>query len=69
VAGGKALRVIAAELHRAPSTISREVSRNSPNDALRRGRPYRDGVAQAKAEGRARRPKRAKLASDPQLAG
>ncbi len=55
----KGVREIARELHRAPSTISRELRRNA---ATRGGRlDYRAGVAQWKAELLARRPKAAKL--------
>jgi IS30 family transposase len=56
LAAGRSLRVIAAGLGRPPSTVSREVRRNSV-----RGR-YRALAAQAQADERARRPKAAKLA-------
>jgi IS30 family transposase len=65
VAAGEPLRVIAARLGRAPSTVSREVRRNSPR---RRG-GYRAGAAQAQAEFRARRPKTARLAAEGRLRG
>jgi transposase, IS30 family len=58
VAAGEPLRVIAARLGRAPSTVSREIGRN----ASRLG--YRAVAAQAQAEFRARRPKTAKLAGN-----
>jgi len=61
VAAGDGCRVIAARLGRAPSTVSREVRRNSGQ------RGYRALVAQARAEERARRPKAAKLARNPEL--
>jgi transposase, IS30 family len=56
LAAGVSLRQIAAGLGRLPSTVSREVARNSV-----RGR-YRALAAQAQADERARRPKAAKLA-------
>jgi transposase, IS30 family len=61
-AAGDGVRVIAARLGRAPSTVSREVRRN----CLSRGR-YRAVAAQRRAEDRARRPKAAKLAGDGEL--
>ena len=61
-AAGDGVRVIAARLGRAPSTVSREVRRN----CLSRGR-YRAVAAQRRAEDRARRPKTAKLAGDGEL--
>jgi transposase, IS30 family len=61
-AAGDSVRVIAARLGRAPSTVSREVRRN----CLSRGR-YRAVAAQRRAEDRARRPKAAKLAGDGEL--
>lgn len=64
-ARGLGIRAIARELGRSPSTISREVRRNA---ATRSGkREYRAGVAQWKAQTAARRPKAAKLATNPQL--
>jgi IS30 family transposase len=63
-AAGLAVRVIAARLGRAPSTVSREVRRN----CLSRGR-YRATAAQRRAEDRARRPKTAKLAGNDELRG
>jgi transposase, IS30 family len=62
LAAGDGVRVIAARLGRAPSTVSREVRRN----CLSRGR-YRAVAAQRRAEDRARRPKAAKLAGDGEL--
>jgi IS30 family transposase len=62
LAAGDGVRVIAARLGRAPSTVSREVRRN----CLSRGR-YRATAAQRRAEDRARRPKAAKLAGDGEL--
>jgi IS30 family transposase len=59
------VREIARQLGRAPSTISRELQRNS---ALRTGRPeYRAWTAQTHADRRARRPKPAKLAVNLEL--
>jgi len=62
VAAGEPLRVIAARLGRAASTVSREVRRNTPWQ----GR-YRAVAAQGQAEARARRPKTAKLAGNARL--
>ena len=65
LAGGCGLREIARQLGRAPSTISRELQRNA---ALRTGRPeYRASTAQTHADRRARRPKPAKFAVNPEL--
>jgi IS30 family transposase len=63
VAAGEPVRVIAARLGRSPSTVSREVRRNTG------WRGYRALAAQGQAQWRARRPKAAKLASNPVLAG
>ncbi len=64
-AQGSGVREIARQLGRAPSTISRELQRNA---ALRTGRPeYRASTAQTHADRRARRPKPAKLAVNPEL--
>jgi transposase, IS30 family len=64
LAAGDSLRVIAGRLGRAPSTISREVRRNS------RGRgAYRALAAQGQAQYRAARPKTAKLAGNEELRG
>src|SRR5215210_4072090 len=64
-AQGLGVRAIARELRRDPGTISREVRRNA---ATRSGkREYRASVAQWKAQTAARRPKPAKLASNPRL--
>jgi Helix-turn-helix domain len=65
LAGGCGVREIARQLGRAPSTISRELQRNA---AVRSGRPeYRASTAQTHADRRARRPKPAKLAVNPEL--
>ena len=65
LARGRGVREIARQLGRAPSTISRELQRNA---ALRTGRPeYRASTAQTHADRRARRPKPAKLAVNPEL--
>lgn len=59
------VREIARQLHRSPSTISRELRRNA---ATRSGRlDYRAGIAQWKAELMARRPKTAKLVANDRL--
>src|SRR5688500_13624707 len=64
-AKGLGVRAIARELKRDPGTISRELRRNA---ATRGGRSdYRATVAQWKAQTAARRPKSAKLASNPRL--
>jgi len=62
LAAGESLRTIAARLGRSPSTVSREVRRNS-----RGARHYRALAAQGQAQWRAARPKTAKLAGDPVL--
>ncbi len=59
---GRSIRSIAAELGRAPSTVSREIRRN---DGRRR---YRASKADAAAWERAKRPKTCKLALYPALA-
>src|SRR3712207_4724935 len=64
-AQGRGVRAIARQLERDPGTISRELRRNA---ATRNGkREYRATVAQWKAQVTARRPKPAKLASNPRL--
>jgi IS30 family transposase len=64
-AAGVGVREIAGRLGRCPSTVSRELSRNS---TVRAGvLEYRAGVAQVRAECRGRRPKAAKLACNPEL--
>ncbi|MGA9872468.1 MAG: IS30 family transposase [Rhodococcus sp. (in: high G+C Gram-positive bacteria)] len=61
----KGVREIAQRVGRSPSTISRELRRNT---ATRSGRlEYRASVAQWKAEFAARRPKAVKLATNDQL--
>jgi IS30 family transposase len=61
-AGGESMRSIARRLGRSPSTVSRELSRNTD----RRG-AYRPTTAHALAWQRACRPKLAKLHINPQL--
>src|SRR4051794_556781 len=56
--GGDALRVIARRLHRAPSTVCREVAANGGRDS------YRAVRAERAARRRAKRPKPAKLATN-----
>ena len=61
VAAGVSLRSIAAKLHRAPSTISRELRRNGGH------RRYRAAAADSQAWHRALRPKLCKLARHEEL--
>jgi IS30 family transposase len=64
-AQGAGVRDIARAIGRDPSTISRELRRNA---ATRGGKPeYRASVAQWKAERAAKRPKAAKLVTNPRL--
>lgn len=56
LAAGQSIRMIAARLGRAPSTVSREIRRHSANG------PYRAAAADARAWENARRPKRCRLA-------
>ena len=64
-AQGLGVRAIARELERDPGTISRELRRNA---ATRSGKvEYRASVAQWKAQTAARRPKPAKLVTNPRL--
>jgi IS30 family transposase len=63
IAAGLSARTIARRVNRPPSTVSREIARNGGRDA------YRALVADAAAFERARRPKSAKLAANPQLRG
>jgi IS30 family transposase len=64
-AQGLGVRAIGRELNRDPGTISRELRRNC---ATRGGKPeYRASVAQWKAQTAARRPKPAKLVTNPRL--
>jgi len=58
---GGSLRSIARQLHRAPSTVSREITRNGGR------RHYRAWRAEAGARGRAARPRLAKLARNARL--
>jgi IS30 family transposase len=57
------IREIAAELGRAPSTVSREVRRNAHPESG----AYRPHAAQRRAEGRRPRPKPSKIGTCPQL--
>lgn len=59
------VREIARRIGRDPSTVSRELRRNAATRASSRG--YRAGVAQWKAQQAAKRPKQAKLATNPRL--
>ena len=61
IASGVSLRSIAAGLHRAPSTISRELTRNGGH------RRYRAAAADKRAWDRALRPKTCKLARHDKL--
>jgi len=60
---GRSLRSIAAEIDRAPSTVSREVKANGGRER------YKAWAAHGRAGHQARRPKASKLASCPRLAG
>jgi transposase, IS30 family len=60
---GRSLRAIATEIHRAPSTVSREVKANGGRER------YKAWAAHGRAGHQARRPKASKLASSPRLAG
>jgi transposase, IS30 family len=62
-AAGGGVREIARALGRSPSTISRELARGT----VRRKTGYRASVAQARADGRARRPKASLLARQDRL--
>jgi IS30 family transposase len=64
-AQGHGVREVARRLGRAPSTISRELRRNAATRSG--GLEYRATTAQWHAERAARRPKRAKLATNPAL--
>ena len=65
--GGATVRSIAGELHRAPSTVSRELTRNGPGRAVRGRRKYQPYAAQKRAELQGRRPKANKF-EHPELA-
>jgi IS30 family transposase len=65
VAQDHGIREIARRIGRDPSTISRELRRNAATRAGQRG--YRAGVAQWKAQQAAKRPKTAKLVTNPRL--
>ena len=62
IAAGHSMRAIAAQLGRAPSTISREINRNGGR------RRYRANQADEAAWQRAHRPKTCKLAKNPAAA-
>ncbi|MBX3319526.1 MAG: IS30 family transposase [Nitrospira sp.] len=62
LAQGQSLRTMARILGRAPSTVSREVTRNTT-----RGRPYRACTAQQHATSRAHHPRRCRKLLDPWL--
>jgi IS30 family transposase len=70
---GETIRAIARRLSRAPSTVQRELRRNMHQPYRRRGHSvigrldYRPNWAQTQTERRARRPKRAKLATNQNL--
>ena len=59
---GQSLRTMAKVLGRAPSTVSRELARNTT-----RGHPYRACTAQTQAAARARQPRRPRKLLDPWL--
>jgi IS30 family transposase len=60
---GATIRQIAAELGRAPSTVSRELRRNAHPDS----NDYRPHAAQRRADARRPRPKPSKIAANPGL--
>jgi IS30 family transposase len=60
---GRSVRSIAAEVGRDPSTISREVRRNAHPETG----DYRPHAAQSRADARRPRPKKGKLAVNPEL--
>ena len=62
IVAGRTIRSIAADLGRAPSTVSRELQRNGGR------RRYRANKADRAARDRAHRPKPCKLAENPALA-
>lgn len=64
-AQGKGVREIAREIGRDPATVSRELRRNAATRAGSTG--YRASVAQWKADMAAKRPKPAKLVTNPRL--
>jgi IS30 family transposase len=64
-ARGASVREIARRLHRAPSTVSREVRRNAATRSG--GLEYRATTAQWHRDRRAKRPKISKLAANPKL--
>lgn len=64
-ARGAGIREIARRLHRAPSTVSREVRRNAATRSG--GLEYRATTAQWHRDRRAKRPKVSKLAKNPKL--
>jgi len=66
-AQGLGVREVARRLGRSPSTISREVRRNASTRTWRL--EYKASTAQWHAERRARRPKAAKLVTNPRLRG
>ncbi|WP_367618853.1 transposase [Brevibacterium sp.] len=61
IAAGDSIRIIAVRLHRAPSTISREIRRNKGLNA------YRAVDANDRAQRRRARPQRLKLQKNPPL--
>ena len=63
VAAGVSLRMVAARLGRAPSTITRELARNGARSGYRAHRADRAALR------RGRRPKPSKLAENPELRG
>jgi len=61
IASGTSVRAIASTLRRAPSTVSREITRNGGRDR------YRAASAERRADQAARRPQRCKLSLDDAL--
>ena len=70
LAAGRSQADIARQLGRCPSTISREIKRNSTSAKSHQasaGPRYRASFAQSQADQKARRPKASKLAGHPRL--
>ena len=70
IAAGHSQARIARELGRCPSTVSREIARNSTSaksHQSRAGQRYRAGFAQSRADDRSRRPKASKTAGSRRL--
>jgi transposase, IS30 family len=66
-AAGQGVREIARAIGRDPSTVSRELRRVPSNPSSKQRHVYRASTAQADADAAAKRPKAAKLATNPDL--